>query len=425
MRKKEQQSTKESRPKKKSLPWLTACAIGVVLVAGVILLIDINSKNALEKARARVRAAGLPLTASELEAMLPHPEDKDNAAVVLAKAVGMATPEPPGTFINVTKALTAAEIKIIESREPLIEDYAAIAEEAVTKKAANFHHNLALGARMTGWEFRTFNRTNSALRLRALLQFHRGHRMEALQTLTLIVRLNQFQIDSPASLIDVSELRSVLAILRQILIPGNLTPEEREEISKLRNSIRESRAFSYYYSFELLCGVITYQQMRKDASTFSYPSGNWQSSVFLRLINTPYGNIGEAELLNYYAKCVEAEFAFGKSPAVLRAKYSSLEKSSFKAELLDFKNHWNGILVAPVPEIYVQMIRRQIMIDILDMSLGGPAKINPLTGTPYKTVNRPEGKIVYDFGSDWKDHGGDPIMDIGLPILSSITKKSN
>lgn len=415
----------ETLPKKKNLTWLTGCVIGVILVAGVIVLLDVNSKNALEKARARVRAAGLPLTAAELEAMLPHPEDKDNAAIVLAKASALADPNPPLNFISTSKALSAAEIKIVESREPLIEDYAAIAEEAVTKKAANFHHDWAQGARMTGWEIQCFNRTNSALKLRALLQFHRGHRMEALQTLTLIVRLNQFQIDSPASLTDVFELRSVLAILQHLLQTGNVTTEERVEISKLRNSIRQVRKLSYYYSFDLLCSVITYQEMRKDASTFSYPSGNWQSSLFLRLINTPYGNIGETELLTYFAKCAETEHTYGKSPAMLRSQLAKLERSSFKGELLDFKNHWNAILVPLIPTSYERLMKRQVMVDILDMSLGGPAKVNPLTGTPYKTVNRPEGKIVYDFGSDGKDDGGDPVKDIGLPVLSSITKKSN
>lgn len=386
-----------------------------------MLILDIQSHDSLNKAKARLKAAGLPLSYEEFHKLYGTPVAAGNRK----EFKRLENPKPDGFEIdNFSRFMTPENWTELEDVETLIDKIVKIArsipanEKWVTPLPPN-----QIPEMITDEIISVRSLTTSVL-IKAMLEFHRANRIEALRLVKLAFRMSQLNIENPNFFFNFTDAEesSCLKILRLILVPGNVTAAEAKIIEEIRSEMRQAKPLRFYIATEPIRGALSYEAYRRSNFSTTPQGVSWQTVVFTKLINTSVGRSGEAELLNLLAESVELESKPGTTLLDLYKVQKKIKSTVNSPGLFAFSTHFNS-RVYNSPETAVRgLMNHQAHLDILDACLGRKTGNDPFTNRPYLTLKQPKELIKYSVGPDFVDNKGDIAKDIALPVLSSIMK---
>lgn len=390
-----------------------------------MLVLDIQSHDSLNKAKARLKAAGLPLTYEEFVSLYPASSNAKNSFESLFP-IGPPNPTKAHNFEieDFTRPLAPEVWVDLEAIEPSLDKYlhAIGPVENLSGLSSRIRKNGPL-LRLTE-EMKFLRQATDALLTKAMLEFHRSNRLASLKLVKSAIKVSQLSINNPNlffNLIDINE-RNCLLILSEVLEPGQVTSQEAQVVAEMRGVMKPASPLRLYLATEAMRDEAMYSSFRKLTPAATPVSASWQVNVFVKLIHTSIGRFGEAEVLDILAKCVESE---SKPGTTLLDLYKIQERLSSRLRSpghFDLASHFN-VGVHGSTEITVRgMMRHRAHLDLLDAALGRKTGNDPFTNLPYLSVSKSNRLIKYSVGPDFVDNKGDNANDIALPVLSSIMK---
>ena len=395
------------RRKKWKIVLLSASGL-CTLYAGFYFFIDFSSRTALEKSYARLRAAGLAVTAEEFRSKFPRVKREENALSSMVKVNSLPRTSRTITF--------STPLKKVAIEEPILDKHIQLVDEVLSKPKSDFSNFWQFGLQMASSSDYAGLMLSESLLGKAALEYSRGRKLSALRLILKAIKISQIYLNDPRS----ESLKTALYILRSCmrqLIPIASIPLSRDEyqvIEQMRSALGRPSDFRFYFSQTPIFAQNGFDSMVFDASQ-SQSMEKWRFHLRFALSTPGQMRLEKARILNEIASYAEIEKEAQPSLEDLRTEVLKLDNKYTSHDDSEINSVAKEYFTSKFVDIVDMLMLVETIRNVFDAALGRKMEKDFFSGNLLKKRVVGQIEYIYSIGVDRVDDGGSSTLDITLP----------